>query len=41
MVGVLGWEGGIEGPMSLEDSDLGLTLVISLAQHFLWGCGEF
>lgn len=31
----------MEGPMSLEDSDLGLTLVIFLAQHFLWGRGEF
>lgn len=30
---------GREGPMSLEDSGLGLTLDISLAQHFLWGCG--
>lgn len=31
---------GREGPMSLEDLGLGLMLVISLAQHFLWGCGE-
>ena len=29
-----------KGLMSLEDSGLWLSLVISLAWYFLWGCGE-